>query len=699
MRFVSGLAVLRRLLVFGAALAAMTLLAVGAQAERRVALVIGNSAYNSAAALRNPRNDANDMAETLKKFGFEVTLGLDLDQGQFAGTIEKFARTLDGADVALFFYAGHGVQINEKNYLVSVNAQLSNEFLISSETIELDAIVGLMESKVATNIVFLDACRNNPLAENLKRNLAVMHRTVAVGKGLARMEPTSRDTMIAYAAAPGQEAADGGGRNSPFTAALLKHMPESGVEISVMLKLVAADVRQATRNEQRPQQLSDTSRRFYFVGGPAVAEMAPRESRPAPAAPSPARNAQSAEERSLEIAFWNSARAANECDAMRLYLQRYPKGLFLELAKLSEIRLCTPDRTVTMVEKAPEAKPPPAPPVASNAPAPPIAAKPPAAPAVTPPVLQSSPTPTPSPAPPPSAKQTTPAPATPPPATSPPPVAAAPAPPPTQPAEPAAQPPSQQQLAVVKPPAAPAPPAQLAGSSANSFRDCERCPEMVNLPGGQFSMGSNDDPSEKPPHDVTVAAFALGRYPVTIGEWRRCVADKACGYEPAGDDNLPVYNVSWTDTQEYVVWLSKTTQTKYRLPSEAEWEYAARANTTTKFWWGNSLMPNKAACKGCGTDASAALPVKVGAFAPNPLGLHDMAGGIAQWVADCWVKDYQGAPRNGAARELPNCRQHVLRGGSWKNDSTYMRSSSRDYYDTGVRYLTHGFRVARAKGN
>ena len=212
-------------------------------------------------------------------------------------------------------------------------------------------------------------------------------------------------------------------------------------------------------------------------------------------------------------------------------------------------------------------------------------------------------------------------------------------------------------------------------------------------------MGSNDDPSEKPPHDVTVAAFALGRYPVTIGEWRQCMADKACSTEPTGDDNLPVYNVSWTDAQDYVAWLSKTTQTKYRLPSEAEWEYAARANTATKFWWGNSLLPNKAACKGCGTDVNAALPVKVGAFAPNPLGLHDMAGGIAQWVADCWIKDYQGAPRNGTARELANCRQRVLRGGSWKNDSSYLRSSSRDYYDTGVRYLTHGFRVARAKGN
>jgi hypothetical protein len=232
-----------------------------------------------------------------------------------------------------------------------------------------------------------------------------------------------------------------------------------------------------------------------------VAEVVPHESKPAPAAPSPSRNTQSAEERSIEIAFWNSARAANECDAMRLYLQRYPQGLFLELAKLSEIRLCKPDRTVTMVEKVPEAKQPPAPPpVASNAPAPPVAAKPPAAP-----------------------------PAVPPPLASPPPAVTGPAPLPAQTAEPAVAPPPQQQLAVVKPPAVPTPPAQAASPSANSFRDCERCPEMVNLPGGQFTMGSNDDPSEKPPHDVTVAAFALGRYPVTIGEWRRCVADKACG--------------------------------------------------------------------------------------------------------------------------------------------------------------------------
>jgi len=222
---------------------------------------------------------------------------------------------------------------------------------------------------------------------------------------------------------------------------------------------------------------------------------------------------------------------------------------------------------------------------------------------------------------------------------------------------------------------------------------------MVSLPSGSFNMGSNDDPSEKPVHEVTIAAFAIGRYPVTIGEWRRCVADKACSYEPSGEDNLPVYNVSWSDTQQYVTWLSKTTKQRYRLPSEAEWAYAARAKTTTRYWWGDQPPTGRAACKGCGTDADASQPIKVGNFPPNLLGLNDMTGSVSQWVADCWVKDYQGAPRNGSARELPNCRQYVLRGGSWKNDARYLRSASRDYYDKGVRYLAHGFRVARQKGN
>ena len=392
---------LRIMILFG--LVAATLIPANANAERRVALVIGNSAYASATSLRNPRNDATDMADALKKIGFEVELGLDLDQRGFAQVIENFARTLDGADAGLFFYAGHGVQMNDKNYLVSVNAKLESEFLLSSETIELDAVVRLMESKAPVNLVFLDACRNNPMTENLRRNLMATKRSASLGRGLARIEPSGRDTLIAFAAAPGQEATDGAERNSPFTASLLQHLPKPGLEVSVMLKEVAADVRRDTRNSQRPQQLSDMARPFYFVKAAAAAtakvepvvtpELIAKPAPQAPASPAPV------DDRALDVAFWNAAQSSNDCDAIRAYLQRFPKGVFIELAKLSERRLCVSDRKVTVIDSpsAPSLTAPPA----SAPPALNTGASPPAAPstfAAAPPVSMPAAAPAPPPA-------------------------------------------------------------------------------------------------------------------------------------------------------------------------------------------------------------------------------------------------------------------------------------------------------------
>jgi formylglycine-generating enzyme required for sulfatase activity/class 3 adenylate cyclase len=228
------------------------------------------------------------------------------------------------------------------------------------------------------------------------------------------------------------------------------------------------------------------------------------------------------------------------------------------------------------------------------------------------------------------------------------------------------------------------------------IRDCEHCPELIEIPGGTFTMGSTDDPSEKPPHRVTVAGFALGRFSVTNGEWRQCVAAQACGYQPGGHDDSPVHNVSWADAQQYLAWLSQLTGRKYRLPTEAEWEYAARASTSTKYWWGNQVILGMANCKGCGEPYQPNEPVRVGTYEPNPYGLYDMAGGVAQWTADCWHKDYQGAPKDSSAWDLANCRERVLRGGSWRNDTDYLRASSRAYYDASVRYPGHGFRVVRS---
>jgi len=373
---------MKRVLLAVFTLAAGLMIASPASADRRIALVVGNSLYQNTGALANPRNDAQDIADKLKGLGFDVMLDLDLDQASFAHAIDDFARRLEGADVGLFYYAGHALQMNEKNYLVSTNAKLESAFLVPAETIELEPIVRLMESKAPVNVIFLDACRNNPLADNLKRSLAAMQRSVALGRGLVRIEPAARDTLIAFAAAPGQEASDGIGRNSPFTAALLNHIAQPGVEISVMLKEVASEVREKTHNAQRPQQLSDMARTFYFA-----------KAQPA-AGPTVQPSAQTETEGSVELAFWRSVSATSDCDSVRAYLRRYPNGSFTELARISEKRLCAPSGT-TLALNAP-ASPPASPPSTSLAPTPSLAPAP--APASAP-ALAASLAPAPAPAP------------------------------------------------------------------------------------------------------------------------------------------------------------------------------------------------------------------------------------------------------------------------------------------------------------
>jgi len=250
------------------------------------------------------------------------------------------------------------------------------------------------------------------------------------------------------------------------------------------------------------------------------------------------------------------------------------------------------------------------------------------------------------------------------------------------PAPTAQQSPAQPQPA---PSASPAPSAQAAALPE---------PDMVSLTGGSFAMGSNDDASERPIHRVTVKPFAMGKYPITVREWNACAVAKGCGFTATGNDDAPVTNVSWSDAKQYVTWLADTTKKPYRLPSEAEWEYAARGGTQTRYWWGDQVQPGVASCKDCGGDAAAEQPVKVGSFKPNPFGLYDMGGGVDQWVEDCWHRNYQGAPADGAAWHDRDCFTHVIRSGSWKNDARYMRPANRDNYDTNVRYPTHGFRVA-----
>jgi formylglycine-generating enzyme required for sulfatase activity len=217
---------------------------------------------------------------------------------------------------------------------------------------------------------------------------------------------------------------------------------------------------------------------------------------------------------------------------------------------------------------------------------------------------------------------------------------------------------------------------------------------MKTVRGGSFTMGSNDDLTEKPTHQVTVKSFAIGQYPVSVREWNDCATAKVCTFMAAGKDDAPITNVSWSDAKQFAAWLASATGKPYRLPSEAEWEYAARAGTQTRYWWGDQLQAGMANCKNCADIAGTEQPIKVGSFRPNAFGLYDMGGSVDQWVEDCWHKNYQGAPADGSAWVEGDCVSHVIRSGSWKNDARYVRPSNRDSYDTNVRYPTHGFRVA-----
>ena len=269
-------------------------------------------------------------------------------------------------------------------------------------------------------------------------------------------------------------------------------------------------------------------------------------------------------------------------------------------------------------------------------------------------------------------------------------------------------------------------------SPGDRFRDCPTCPEMVVVPAGVFVMGSSSSEQghfgdEGPQHRVRIARpFAVGVYEVTFDQWDACERDFGCGN--FGDDEgwgrgaRPVVNVSWNDAQEYVVWLSEKTGRAYRLLSESEWEYAARAGTTTPFHFGRTISSAQANYdweytyghgstvkaridsqggktytitgvpeKGIGSDKT----VPVGRFPANGFGLHDMHGNVWEWVQDCWNPDYDRAPRDGAAWENGDCARRVLRGGSWSVNPWYLRSAYRSRSSADSRYNSIGFRVAR----
>ncbi len=223
-----------------------------AYADKRVALVVGNSEYESRLRLVNPRNDAQDVAEMLNSLGFEVILRVDTDKQGFLQGLAEFARAVTGAEVALFFYAGHGIQYEGKNYLVPVGAQLRDEVSVRFELIPLDEIQRAMDRSNGVRVLVLDACRNNPLAADLARSMRTASRNVSIPRGLARVDQV-RGTVVAYSTQADEVAEDGNSRNSPFTSALLENLNQPGVEIGAMFRKVAARVYEVTQGKQVPE--------------------------------------------------------------------------------------------------------------------------------------------------------------------------------------------------------------------------------------------------------------------------------------------------------------------------------------------------------------------------------------------------------------------------------------------------------------
>ena len=246
----------------------------------------------------------------------------------------------------------------------------------------------------------------------------------------------------------------------------------------------------------------------------------------------------------------------------------------------------------------------------------------------------------------------------------------------------------------------------------DSFKDCPECPEMVVIAAGSFMMGSpaneeGRDNDEGPQHQVTIARpFAVGKYEVTLAEWDACVAAGGCKHNPSdvgwGRGKRPVINVSWEDiTKEYLPWLSRKTSMAYRLLTEAEWEYAARAGTTTLFSTGRTITPDQANFNGNYTYGGSAKgvyrerTVDVGSFRPNAFGLYDMHGNVWEWVQDCYHDSYQSAPADGSAWTTGMQNYRVLRGGAWIDNPQGLRSALRLWNRPHNRNRYNGFRLAR----
>lgn len=604
----------------------LIVLAVPAVADRRVALVIGNGAYQQAPSLDNPVQDSEAVRAALIRLGFEVTIARDANADQMRSAIRDFAVSLEGADLALFFYAGHGIQLNGVNYLIPVDAVVEREADVDLATIPLDLILAQMDRSASTRVVLLDACRNNPFETRLSRALGQARSASALGRGLAAVE-TRGGTFVGFATDPGEVAFDGAGAHSPFTEALLKHIESPGLEINAMMTRVRAEVFAATQRLQRPWSSSSLLQEVY---------LAP----PAPADTPTDRG-------TSELAAWREIRDSADPADFRRHIARFPDGLFLELAE-TRLAALSPEATVKPAPVAPQRRPK------------------------------------------------------------------------TRPLR----------LA----PGNEGGGAEAALDAPVAARgDCPVCPRTVRVEGGDTVLGSRDGtPAERPEHRQVIAPFRMASSEITVGEIRRFErmtgrriprgcwvwqSDGRMRFSPGAYWGAPGYDVTdaspaaclnWDDARAYVVWLNgQNPSGGWRLPSEAEFEHAARAGSASAYPWSGGA---EAACdfangadaasmfrwRNAGCEDGARQTAAAGAFPANAFGLHHMIGNLWEWTADCWNADHRGAPADGRARTTGLCSSRVLRGGSWDDPVENLRAAYRVGIPGDRRQANVGFRPARS---
>lgn len=643
-------------------------------AAKRVALVIGNSTYKYTPTLVNPTNDASAISVALKRLGFEVISESNLTKLGMDDTFRRFARAMRDAEAALFYYAGHGMQYRGVNYLMPVDAKLEDEADLPYEMALVDNVLADMGRVKGVRIAVLDACRNNPLELALKAKLA-RTRSISPTRGFARISRTEGQ-LIAFATQAGTVAADGVGRNSPFTAALLKHIETPGLEAGLLFRRVASAVHEATGGRQLPELSVSLLGEFYFAGRGAPK----RPEKPSSNASKPLTHVSPAAE------AWREVKDSQRVSDLEAFVTRFPNSFFSVLAR-SRLKKLTgqskaPDKPIS--PEAWEA-------YASAKTAGEFEA-----------IIKRFPN---------SIYADL--------------------------AKSRLKKLGEHKVAVGVFPQKPKPAVGQNWESGREFQDCRDCPKMVVVPPGSFTMGSPEsekdrDNSEGPQRRVTIPqAFAVGKFEVTVDQFaafvedsrhdagQRChVLHRQHGWQQDGGRNFqnpgfsqtgshPAACVNWDDAKAYVAWISRNTGKSYRLLSEAEWEYAARSGSMTRFHFGDR---DKDLCsyanvadrsssfdwknKSC-SDGVGDKTARVGRYKANSFGLHDLYGNVWEWVEDCWNADYANATKGNAPRTSGDCSSRVLRGGAWANLKGSARSASRNRSITYFRYSSHGFRIGR----